>query len=65
MKYITIGTIPHNAKHMSNVKVVQTKETIMTSNSCTEAVTQRKSNGKMPRKYAAFPLKNTHTDMQI
>ena len=65
IKYITIGTIPHYVKHMKNVKVVYTKETITTSNDFTEAVTQKQSNGKMPQKYAAHPQKNSHADMQI
>ena len=34
---------------MNNVKVVHTKETIMTSNNFTEAVTKNQSNGKMPK----------------
>ena len=35
---------------MNNVEVVCTKETIMTSNNFTEAVTQMESNRKMPQK---------------
>ena len=44
MKYITTGTIPHYIKHMNNVKVLHTKETIMKSNNFTKAVTQKQSN---------------------
>ena len=40
---MTIGTVPHYAKHVNNIKVVHTKETIMTSNNITEAVTQKQS----------------------
>ena len=50
---------------MNNVKVVQTKETRMTSNNFTEAVIQEQSNGKMPKKYAAHPQKITQADVQI
>ena len=32
-------TIPHYVKHMNNVKVIHTTETITTSNNFTEAVT--------------------------
>ena len=49
MKDITIGTIPNYAKHMNNVKVVHTKET-MTGNNITEAVTQKHSNEKNPKR---------------
>ena len=42
-KYITVGTVPHYAKHMNNIKVVHTKETIMTSNNNTKGVTQKQS----------------------
>ena len=35
---------------MNNVKVVHTKETIMTSNDITEAVTQKQSNRNMAQK---------------
>ena len=61
MKYITTGTIPHYIKHMNNVKVLRTKETIMTSNNFTEAVTQKQSNRKLLQKYAAQLQKNTYT----
>ena len=61
MKYITTGTIPHYIKHMNNVKVLHTKETIMTSNNFTEAVTQKQSNRKLLQKYAAQLKKNTYT----
>ena len=44
---------------MENVKVVQTKETIMASNNITEAVNQKQSNGKMPQKYAPHLQKKT------
>ena len=50
---------------MNNVKVVHTKETIMTSNNFTEAVTQKQPNGKMHQKYAAHLQKNIHANMQI
>ena len=40
-----------------NVKVVHAKEKIMTSKNITEAVTQKQSNGKIPQKYGAHPLK--------
>ena len=65
IKYITTGTIPHYVKHMNNVKAVHTKETIMTYNNSTEAVTQKHSDGKMLQKYAALPQKNIHTNVQI
>ena len=50
---------------MSHVKVVHTKEAIMTSNDFAEAVTQEQSNGKILQKYAAQPQKNTKADVQI
>ena len=50
---------------MNKVKVVHTKEILMTSNDITEAITQKQSNGKMPQNYEAHPQRNTHTDMQI
>ena len=50
---------------MNKVKVVHTKETLMTSNDITEAITQKQSNGKMPQKYGENPQRNTHADMQI
>ena len=40
---MTIGTVPHYAEHMNNIKVVHTKETIMTSDNITEAVIQKLS----------------------
>ena len=49
---------------MNKVKVVHTKEILMT-NDITEAITQKQSNGKMPQNYEAHPQRNTHTDMQI
>ena len=49
---------------MNNVKVVHTKKTIKTSNSFTEAVTQKHSNEKMLQKYTA-PQKSTHAHVQI
>ena len=52
--------VPHYVKHMNNVKVVHTKETIKIYNNFTEAVTQKQSNGKMLQKYAAHPQKSTH-----
>ena len=39
---------------MKIVKVVHTKETIMTSNNITELVTQKQSNEKIPQKYGAL-----------
>ena len=63
MKYITIGTIPNYAKHMNNVKVVHTKET-MAGNNITEAVTQKHSNEKNPQKYGAHPQRNIHADSE-
>ena len=50
---------------MNKVKLVHTKETLMTSNDITEAITQKQSNGKMLQKYGAHPQRNTHADMQI
>ena len=50
---------------MNNVKVIHTKETIMTSNNITEAVTQKQSNRKMPPKYGAHPQINTQDNVQI
>ena len=50
---------------MNKVKVVHTKETIMTSNNFIEAVIQNQSNGKMPQNHSAHPQKNTHADEQI
>ena len=41
IKYVTIGTVSHYAKHMNNIKEVHTKETIMTSDNITEAVNQK------------------------
>ena len=65
IKNITIGTIPYYVTHMSNVKVVHTKEKIMTSNHFTEAVGRKQSNGKMLQKYTAHSQKNTHAVIQI
>ena len=50
---------------MNSVKVVHRKETIITYNNFTEAVTQKHSDGKMRQKYAAHPQKNTHAQVQI
>ena len=50
---------------MNNAKVVHSKETIITYNNFTEAVTRKHSNGKMLQKYAAHPQKNTRTHVQI
>ena len=50
---------------MNNVKVVHTKEKVMTHNNFTEAVTRKHPNGKMLQKYTAHPHKSTHTHMQI
>ena len=60
MKDITTGTVPHYAKHRNNVKVVHTKETIMSRSSHPKTI-----NGKMPQKYEANPQRNTHADVQI
>ena len=57
--------IPHYAKHMNNVKVVHTKEIIVTSNNITEAVIIKQSNRKMPQKYGAHLQRNTQADVQI
>ena len=45
---------------MKNVKIVYTKETIMTNNNFTEGVTQKQSNGKMLKRYAVL-----HCDLRI
>ena len=65
IKNSTIGTIPDYITHMSNVKLVHTKEKIMRSNHFTEAVDQKQSNRKMLQKYTAHSQKNTHAVVQI
>ena len=50
---------------MNNAKVVHSKETIITYNNFTEAVTRKHSKGKMLQKYAAHPQKNTRAHVQV
>ena len=45
---------------MKNVKMMHTKEKIMTNNNLTEGVTQKQSNRKMLEKYTVH-----HSDLQI
>ena len=45
---------------MNNVKIIDTKETIMTNNNFTEGVTQKQSNGKILKNYAV-----DHSDLRI
>ena len=45
---------------MNNVKIIDTKETIMTNNNFTEGVTQKQSNGKILKNYAVH-----HSDLRI
>ena len=45
---------------MNNVKMIDTKETIMTNNNFTEGVIQKQSNGKILKNYAVH-----HSDLQI
>ena len=45
---------------MNNLKIIHTKETIMTNNNFTEGVTQKQSNGKMLKKYAVH-----HSDLRM
>ena len=45
---------------MNNVKIIDTKETIMTNNNFTEGVTQKQSNGKILKNYAVH-----HSHLQI
>ena len=47
---------------MNNIKVVHTKETILTSNNFTEAVTQKQFNGKILQNFASHSQK-TPADM--
>ena len=45
---------------MDNVKIIHTKETIMTNNNFKERVTQKQSNGKILKNYTVH-----HPDLRI
>ena len=45
---------------MNNVRIIHTKETIMTNNNFKETVTQKQSNGKILKNYAVH-----HSDLRI
>ena len=59
-KDITSETIAHYVKYMNNIKIIDTKETIMTNNNFTERVTQKQSNGKILKNYAVH-----HSNLRI